>query len=626
MIDQLLKQYWNYDNFRPLQRPIIEAVLEKHDVLALLPTGGGKSVCFQVPALAQDGVCIVISPLIALMKDQVEQLQKRNIAAVAIFSGMKAQEIDILLDNCVFGKIKFLYVSPERLQTVLFKERVKRMKVCLLVVDEAHCISQWGSDFRPPYSEIRNFRELLPNVPCIALTATATPDVRKDIQEKLNFKNQKVFEKSFARENLSYNVRFTEDKLGKLLEILTKIRASGIVYVASRRKTKEISDFLQKNNINADFYHAGLSSEERNKKQENWIQNKTAIIVATNAFGMGIDKADVRIVIHFEISSSLEAYYQEAGRAGRDEKKAFAVALYHKKDLDDLKIHIEKSYPPIPKIREIYQALANYYQIAVGSQSGKSYDFEIADFIKKYQLNAQEAYYSIKILEAQGFLAVSDSFFAPSRLFILADKANLYAFQVANKQFDELFTILLRLYGAKLFTEFVKISEYKIAQSLRISVEETQRYLLFLEKNNILIYSIQKSKPQLTLLTARFDAKQLGLDQKKLHDFKEKELQKVQAVIDYLQNQKSCRSVQLSSYFGEKNAKECGICDFCLKDASVISYKQAILAILEKENLDTKTLKTKISPTNDAIFEKELKQLIDTNKIVQKNDGYLYKK
>ena len=409
--NDILKQYWGFDSFRPLQEDIIQSVLDGKDTLALLPTGGGKSICFQVPALVKEGICIVISPLIALMKDQVYNLQKRGIAAVAIFSGMHYKDIDRILDNCIYGNTKLLYLSPERLTSDLVRERIKKMKVSLIAVDEAHCISQWGYDFRPPYLQIAEIREYLPKVPIMALTATATPEVVKDIQEKLEFKRGEVFQQSFLRENLAYVVLEEEGKMEKLFKVLTGVRGSGLVYVRNRRKTKEIAMFLKKYRITADYYHAGLTNEERSQKQEAWINDKIRIIVATNAFGMGIDKPDVRVVVHMDLPDSLEAYFQEAGRAGRDGQKSYAVLLYNQGDKLDLERRFELSFPPLKEVRLTYQALGSYLQLAVGSGEGESYDFDLVEFSRVYGFSTVKTFNCLKVLERAGWIALSESIY-----------------------------------------------------------------------------------------------------------------------------------------------------------------------------------------------------------------------
>jgi len=414
----VLRQFWGFDNFRPLQEDIIQSALDGKDTIALLPTGGGKSLCFQVPAMCKEGICIVISPLIALMKDQVFHLRQKNIPAEAIFSGMRHKDIDRILDNCVYGDVKLLYVSPERLKTELLLERLKKMNINLIAIDEAHCISQWGYDFRPAYLEIASIREWLPKVPLIALTATATPKVVEDIQQKLAFKRENVFQKSFVRDNLAYVVLHENQKEKKLLEILTNVKGSGVVYVRSRRRTKDVALLLQRKGIAADFYHGGLPGDERSKKQEAWIRNEKRIMVCTNAFGMGIDKSDVRSVVHLDVPDSPEAYFQEAGRGGRDGKKAYAVMLYKKEDGESLQHFFNQSFPPIKSIKQVYQALGSFFQLATGGGAGQSFDFDIATFCKKFNLQALTTYSSLKILAQSGWLVLSESIFLPSTLTI----------------------------------------------------------------------------------------------------------------------------------------------------------------------------------------------------------------
>ena len=442
----ILKQYWGYESFRPLQEDIIQSVLQGRDTLALLPTGGGKSLCYQIPALCRDGICIVVSPLIALMKDQVQQLQDRNISAVAVYAGMHYRDIDRVFDNCAHGHYKLLYLSPERLTTELARERIKRMRVNLLAVDEAHCVSQWGYDFRPPYLQIPEIREWLPGVPVLALTATATQPVVTDIQEKLAFKNQQVFFQSFARDNLSFAVVQEDAKDQKLLEILRKIPGCAVVYVRNRRRTKEIAQLLRQNRIAADYYHAGLNMEERSAKQDAWIRNKTRVIVATNAFGMGIDKPDVRLVVHMDLPDSLEAYYQEAGRGGRDGKRAFAVLLYNQADKQMLERSLELSFPDMPLIRQVYQALGHYYQLAVGGGEGQSFDFDIVHFCESFRLDAAKVLPCLQLLEQAGWLSLSESVFTPSALMIKVSKESLYDFQLKHPRFDPLLKTILRTY------------------------------------------------------------------------------------------------------------------------------------------------------------------------------------
>lgn len=562
----LLREVWGHNSFRAIQEDVVNAVLDDHDVLALMPTGGGKSVCFQIPALLREGVCLVVTPLIALMKDQVEQLKKKGISAVAIFSGMSRREIDITLDNCVYGNIKFLYLSPERLKTEIFQERVKKMKVSLLVVDEAHCISQWGYDFRPAYLEISEIRQLMPGVNTIALTATATQKVEADIVEKLRFINPKVYRRSFARPNISYSVFCKQDKGSKLLTILHKVQGPAIVYVRSRKRTGQIAQWLTRQGISAAFYHGGLSNEIRTAIQDKWIRNQVRVIVATNAFGMGIDKPDVRAVVHMDLPDSLEAYYQEAGRAGRDEKKAYAVVLCHQQDIEDLRQQPERQYPGAEQLRKVYQSLANYYKIAVGSSFMASYDFLIDDFCQAFGLKPPDTYYAIKRLEEEGFIQFSETFHYPSKIHIPVDNRQLYAFRIANESLDGIIKTLLRVYGGELFTGFIKVSEKKLSGLANMPVKDVERKLDTLHQMEIILYDRQKSHPQLTFTTPRQDAITLPVDSQRLKLRKENYACKVEKMTDYAALEDHCRSQFIQRYFSEVSPVACGVCDICLRN------------------------------------------------------------
>jgi len=624
----LLKKYWGYQTFRPMQKDIIQSVWEGNDTLALLPTGGGKSVCFQIPALAMAGLCIVITPLIALMKDQVEQLKKRKIPAIAIYSGMHPREIDIALDNCVYGNIKFLYVSPERLKTELFIERAKRMKVCLLAVDEAHCISQWGYDFRPPYLEIAAFRTYIPNSKIIALTASATKVVEEDIQEKLGFKDGKIFKKSFTRSNLSYSCIYEENKMRKLLHILRRVQGSSIVYVRSRKRTKDIADELKKNGIRADYYHAGLSNEIRSGKQDNWIGDKTRVMVATNAFGMGIDKPNVRTVIHLDLPDTLEAYYQEAGRAGRDEKRAFAVVLFNQNDVARLRNKVSQEFPTIPYLRRVYQSLANYLKLAVGSSNLASFDFELEDFQKTFNLEPITTYYAVKKLEEEGFVQLNETFYNPSRLFIAVDNKLLYEYTIANADHDIIIKTILRMYGGELFSNFITISENEIARNTKTNLPHIIKALQLLHQKNIVIYEPRKDKPQLTFTTARFDASKLPINEKTMEERKALTIEKMEAVINYAGHLVRCRNSLILSYFGEEAKEDCGVCDNCLNkkkkveiNASYNKYKSLILEILREKSFSIEEVHEKISPPNAKDFVECLRIMVGNEEIQYLENG-----
>ena len=619
----ILNHYWGYPAFRPLQEEIIQAAVEGQDVLALLPTGGGKSICFQVPALMMRGLCVVVSPLIALIKDQVTQLRQREIKAEAIHAGMSKREIDIALDNCVHADVKFLYLSPERLKSDLFIERIKivneRRKVCLIAVDESHCISQWGYDFRPAYLEIAAIREILPVVPVMALTATATPKVQVDIREKLAFRNGLTFTKSFARANLSYSVRFEEHKERKMIEILERVRGSAVVYVNTRRHTKELAYVLQRHRISADYYHAGLDHQERKRKQEDWIHNRTRVIVSTNAFGMGIDKPDVRVVIHMNIPANLEAYYQEAGRAGRDEKKAFAVMICNQKDIEDLREKTKNSLPEEKLIREVYQMLGNYFQLATGSFPEESFDFDFQAFARNFSRNPLEVFNSVKVIENQGFIHLSESFYKPSKLVFAMEQRALYQFQIANAPYDPIIKGLLRLYGGELYNFPVSINEGNLAALLGLSVNDCKRALLNLQEREVIEYFPRKDQPQLLFLQPRHAADQLPLDKQRLTSRRKLTLEKMEAVISYLHNEDRCRTQQLLEYFGEVSYESCGVCDVCVAqkkqaaDGPLLSkYEQQVMALLKTQvDLDMDGLVQILAPENKKLFLQKVSEMLD---------------
>ena len=560
---QILVKYWGYTSFRELQEEIIRSVdEEKKDTLGLLPTGGGKSIIFQVPALLNEGMCLVITPLIALMKDQVENLKKQKIKAAAIYSGMTYHEIDIILNNCIYGAYKFLYVSPERLSTDIFLARIEKMNINLLVVDEAHCISQWGYDFRPAYLKIAEIRKHLPGVPVLALTATATHEVAKDIQQQLHFKEENIFRKSFERKNLIYFVRETEDKLKDLLKVVKSIKGSGIVYVRNRKKTKEIANFLQQSKVSADYFHAGLDPKLKDYKQTAWKNGRIRIIVSTNAFGMGIDKANVRFVIHVDLPDSPEAYYQEAGRAGRDGKNAFAILLYHKSDNAKLKKRISDSFPEKDFIRRVYEALGNYYEIPEGAGKGRMLDFKIGDFISKFNLPALQTYNAIKLLQNEGYLELSEEFFTNSKLMFIVQQTDLYKLQVANKSMDIFIKTILRTYGG-LFSSYVSIDENYIAKQLKTKVEVIYEFLQQLDKLKIVKYIPQRKIPFITWIEERLEQKNLRISKENYENRKENFAKRIDAILHYASSKTKCRSQILLEYFDEKNPNRCGQCDVC---------------------------------------------------------------
>ncbi|MBS1918336.1 MAG: RecQ family ATP-dependent DNA helicase [Bacteroidetes bacterium] len=589
-----------------MQEEIINAVLQKKDVLALLPTGGGKSVCFQVPALMTEGLCIVISPLIALMKDQVESLRRKNITAFSIHSGMNRREVINTLKVAGESNCKFLYVSPERLETSLFKEYLPSFTINLIAVDEAHCISQWGYDFRPPYLRIATLREELPGVPVLALTASATKEVQGDICEKLTLpltslqrrgeKEWEIFQQSFERANLSYSIFNVDVKINKIKEILQKVPGSSIVYCRNRKRTKEIADLLNMQGIDADYYHAGLTSDERNKKQEAWISNKTRVIVSTNAFGMGIDKPDVRTVIHADVPDCLENYYQEAGRAGRDEKKSYAVLLYTHKELNELKLLPDVHFPVLEKIREVYQSVMNYLQIPSGSGEGNYYDFDITDFIKKFKLDAQLVVHALKALEQEGLVSFNEQVFLPSKVAFSTNKELLYDFENANPDLEPVIKILLRTYPA-IFDQSVSIHEKTIAFLIKKEPDAIIIALKKLHSFGIIQYIPQKDSPQLYFIQNRIKAEDLAINQTNYKKRKERYEKRIALLLEYVNAAVQCRSQFIANYFGDENAKPCGICDNCLKQKNTDLSKeefenihQQIVQIITSNSIDATQL------------------------------------
>jgi ATP-dependent DNA helicase RecQ len=618
----ILQKYWKHNQFRPMQEDIVNSVVAGTDTLALLPTGGGKSVCFQVPGLLLDGICIVISPLIALMKDQVEQLRKKEIIAYALHSGMTRNEIDLVLNNAIFGQVKFLYLSPERLQTEIFIERVKQMKVGLIAVDEAHCISQWGYDFRPPYLQINTLRQLKPKVPVIALTASATAVVQEDITQKLSFTTgHRIFKKSFARDNISFVVRKTENKEKKMIEILQKVNGTAIVYVRSRKATQEIARILARKNISATYYHAGLSFQERTQRQDDWIKNKTRVIVATNAFGMGIDKPDVRLVIHLDIPENLEAYYQEAGRGGRDGLRAFAVILYGDADVLNLRNKVAQSLPSIDYLKKIYQGLANFYQLAEGSSEGESYSFDIHDYCDRFQFNPVEVYNALKKLEEEGLVQFNESFYSPSTLHFLLDHNKLYEFQVANARFDDTIKMLLRLYGGELFSGYVRITEPLLAKSITVSTQVLVQQLKHLHELKVVDYVPAKDEPQVTFVLPRQDANRLPVNRERIEARAKLITAKMEAMIGFTTSTHQCRMQMIQDYFDEVSQKECGICDVCIGKRKKDNFKAfeqlkiEILHVLENNSMAIEALEKHIAPKNQELFIDVVRELVDEGRL-----------
>ncbi len=623
---QILLKHWGYSSFRPLQEEIIQSILAGKDTLALLPTGGGKSICFQVPALTKDGLCLVISPLIALMKDQVDNLKKRKIQAAAIYSGMHKDEIDLVISNAKFGKTKLLYISPERLETPSMKDAISRMKINLLAVDEAHCISQWGYDFRPPYLQIARIRPFIPGVPVLALTATATPKVVRDIQQKLEFQSDNLFQQSFERQNLIYVVIKEENKLNRLLKIVEKVKGPGIIYVRNRRETKKIATFLTKNKIPADYYHAGLDPKTRDQKQQAWMQEEKRVIVATNAFGMGIDKPNVRFVVHLDVPDCIEAYFQEAGRGGRDLKRSYAVLLYEKADILDARHNLKKAYPDLNTIKDIYQALGNYCQLPIGSGMDESFEFEISGFSEQFNFQAVIVYSALRFMEKEGYVMLNEGMNNPSRIFIKANKENLYRFQVANESLDHFLKTLLRSYPG-LFTDFVIIREAELAKRVTMKTEQVVKNLKFLAKQGILDYMPQRSKPAITYLQERLDPKNLHISPENYRIRLQEATKRLDAMVSYIESIHKCRSQSLLTYFGEINAKRCGKCDVCLERNKLSlnerEFDEVINRIKPKLKEKPATLEEIVaaaSPVHEDKVLLAIRWLLDNEKIISSKD------
>lgn len=588
-IYEILKTYWGYSTFRPLQEDIIQSVLKGDDTLALLHTGGGKSICYQVPAMAVEGLCIVISPLISLMQDQVEQLQKKGIKAVAITSAMSFREVEITFTNAIYNSYKFLYISPERIQTKLFLGKLPALKINLIAVDEAHCISQWGYDFRPAYLSIKKIREIIPKVPILAVTGTATQNTINDIYEQLELKKPVTFKTSFARKNIYYQVKKDENKLQTLLDFCIKTKGTGIVFVRNRRKTKEIADFLNYNNIKSDFYHGGLELSERIKKQSDWINNRKRVMVSTNAFGMGIDKPDVRFVAHLDLPDSLEAWFQEAGRCGRDGNFAYEFTLYHQSDTIHLQEQLEKAFPSIDQIKQVYSAICNYYQIAVGAGEGLSMNFNLDELSTKYKIVPLVIYNAVKFLEKENYLSYIDAFYQPAKVHMTVGKDELYNFQVQNPPLDVFIKALLRGYTG-LFEEYKVINEFKIAKAIKSDVVYVKKTLENLYKLEIIDYIQQTGLPKIVFTRARVDSAFLSISKENYTKLKKQAEERIKAVIDFVTDNKTCRSRKILQYFNETSFEDCGTCDVCLsknkqnKSGTFLQIKEQLLNLLEHKS------------------------------------------
>lgn len=622
---KILKDYWGYDNFRGIQEDIIRSIGSGRDTLGLMPTGGGKSITFQVPAMAKDGLCIVITPLIALMKDQVRNLRDRGIKAIAIYSGMTREEIIIALENCIFGNYKFLYISPERLDTEIFRIKLRSMKVSLITVDESHCISQWGYDFRPAYLKISEIRNLLPGVPVLALTATATPEVVKDIQQRLAFKEENVFRMSFERKNLAYIVRRTEGKQEELLHILKHVDGSAIVYAHNRKRTKEYAQLLNENGITATFYHAGLNNETKDQRQKSWVKGETRVMVATNAFGMGIDKPDVRLVVHVDIPDSPEAYFQEAGRGGRDGKKAYAVLLYARSDKATLKKRITDTFPEKDYIRTVYEHLNYYYQMAMGDGLGCTREFNIDEFCRNFKHFPIQVDSALKILTRAGYLEYTDEQDNNSRLMFTLTKEELYRIHETSPETEKLINIILRSYTG-VFTEYAYINEETL--SLRTGMTRQQVYdtLISLTRQRILHYIPGKKTPYIIYTRERQEADRLIFTKEVYEDRKESFIRRIEAMTEYAETEDKCRSRMLLLYFGEKNEHNCGQCDVCLsshssgiKQGVFDEISRAIEETLKEKDMTTSALMEKLESYDKENVTKVLSYLLAEEIIHQKN-------
>ncbi|MDM8004315.1 MAG: ATP-dependent DNA helicase RecQ [Bacteroidota bacterium] len=625
---ETLARYWGFTSFRPLQEEIIESVVAGKDVVGLLPTGGGKSVTYQVPPVASEGLCLVITPLIALMKDQVTRLKSMNIKAMAIHSGMTREEVEISLDNCLYGDYRLLYVSPERLQTPLFRARLPRFNFTLVAVDEAHCISQWGYDFRPSYLNIAEIREMMSDdVPFLALTATATPRVVDDIVARLRMKNPKVLRTSFRRPNITYVVREVEDKSTYVLRSLKKEPGSGIIYVNSRKRSKEVAELLVANNIKADFYHAGLPQEMRDRKQTSWTTGETRVIVATNAFGMGIDKADVRFVIHWDCPDSIEAYYQESGRAGRDGKPSFAVLLWSQDEKRKLADSVRIKFPPVERIKDVYDAIGNFYQLPVGSGKNSVHDFDLWKFVTAFRFSVTETYNSLNFLQKEGYLEFTDEINNPSRVHFVVSRDDLYKFQVANEEYDRFIKLLLRTYSG-MFSEFVPVNEEGLAARSGMTREAIYQYLLRLSSQGIIHFIPGKKSPLVIFTEERLDRSHLRISPELYLKVKENYVERVAMITEYAENKTRCRPAFLTAYFGEETGR-CGLCDTCQErnELELSKYEFDMIIDKIKELLAEKPLRLEeLEEQADLPREKSvrvIRWLLDHEKLVYDSEHRL---
>lgn len=627
---KILVQYWGYPGFRPKQEEIIDSVMAGNDTLALLPTGGGKSICFQVPGMMLEGTSIVITPLIALMKDQVARLKRQGIPAGAIYTGMHKNEIESVYSNCLTGKFKFLYVSPERLENKSFIDVIARLKVSLIVVDEAHCISQWGYDFRPPYLRISDVRQYATSSNILALTATATPGVVDDIMSKLNFPKPNLIKSGFERKNVAYNILKETDKTGKLIRLLKEEKGSAIVYVRNRRKTRELADILSQNQISASFYHAGLEAKLRDERQKSWSVGQTRVIVSTNAFGMGIDKADVRLVVHYDLPDCIESYFQEAGRAGRDGKSAEGILLYNANDIANAKKKLKNSFPSLDLIKNIYNALGNYFQLPEGSGADTGFDFSISDFATQYGFNIIETYNAIKFLEREGFLFYIESAGQFSKLFIPVKKEDIYRYLVENPGSERLIKEILRSYSG-IFNDYIDINENLLAKRAETDQKVVVEKLIALNKTAILKYIPIRIKPQIVYSTERLNTKYIQFSKENYHDLKIAAEKRLQSLFDFISNSMQCRSMQLLAYFGDTKSKRCGICDVCrvknkveLNELEFSTIKNLIKSSLTERPQHIYELVSNIKADEEKVIS-VLRWLLENQKVIrQKNETLMW--
>jgi len=622
----ILKKYWGYESFRPGQKAAVESLIAGKDVLVLMPTGGGKSICYQVPGLYMEGICIVVTPLIALMKDQVENLRSLGIKAIMVHSGMSAREIDTALDNCAYGQVKFLYCSPERLRTDLMHERVQKMVVNALVVDEAHCISQWGYDFRPSYIEISDFKKYLNKVPVMALTASATAVVEEDIRQKLELDEPEVVTSSYFRSNLVYGVRKVEDKPAKLLEVVRKVGGSSIIYTRSRRGTVDICKLLQREGFPAEFYHGGLDHMQREQRQNNWVNGSKPVMVATNAFGMGIDKSDVRLVVHMDIPEDIESYYQEAGRAGRDGKRAFCVLFYTDDDIRQFEEKVEKRLSDPNFLKSCYQSLANFTDTGIGFGAFQLHDFSLKRFCAVYQYEYLKTYHTLTKLTELGLIQFSEDYYQPSKLKILVNNKEAYNLDIKNEKLGSVLKAALRLHGGELFSEYLQIDESRMARVAEISEKELKSRLERLSKMRIVHYIPIKDTPQIMFLTPRYDVKNLPVDTTLIKDRNRILRERSGGILDYVQQNVQCRSIKILDYFGEIKAEPCGVCDVCMerdgnKKTPEVVDVQVLKALRTKPMTPAELLA--IVELDEADLTKLLSDLLNRGEISYNSSGEL---